>query len=193
MIFELFESKRPPTMLDANSPFYIAVNCTRPHEASVWFKKSPMGVDRIGHIMSRMSKKAELRGHYTNHSVRRTMCTQLIRAGICPTLVTQLTGHASINSLSRYATASIDQQKAMCEILQGPAPVNCPSEIPNPVKRARTLPSSKSVQNNALTSISRAAPVQSHSNEISSTVQGMFAGASFSNVGEIHIHVHNNT
>ena len=42
-IYEKYISKRPASMLLPESPFYLAVNYTRPNELSVWFKKSPMG------------------------------------------------------------------------------------------------------------------------------------------------------
>ena len=47
------------------------------------------------------------------------MCSNLLQQNIPATLIAQLPGHKSVQSLSNYATASLDQQKEMCNILQG--------------------------------------------------------------------------
>ncbi len=47
------------------------------------------------------------------------MCTQLFQAGLAPTIITQLSGHTNINSLSTYATARDKQHQEMCAILHG--------------------------------------------------------------------------
>ena len=66
-----------------------------------------------------MAERAGLVGKYTNHSVRRTMCTQPYQKGVNPILIAQLSGHKNINSLSHYTTASMKQQREMSELLQG--------------------------------------------------------------------------
>ena len=53
----------------------------------------------------------------TLHSVRKTMCTNLLHACVAPTNIIQLSGHKNVASLSNYATASRNQQQAMCDIL----------------------------------------------------------------------------
>lgn len=118
----LYSEKRPSEMNQADAPFYLAVNTkcdpsmlnSRP-----WFKRQPMGPDRINKFMPRMAKAAGLQGRKTNHSVRRTMCTQLFQAGVPPTMIAQLSGHKNVQSISNYACASLNQQRAMCNILQG--------------------------------------------------------------------------
>ena len=47
-----FDEKRPRSMKMADSPFYLAINYNRRDEGSVSYKKTPMGADRIGQIMS---------------------------------------------------------------------------------------------------------------------------------------------
>lgn len=71
----------PNSMLHPDAPFYFAINYNRPNISSAWFKKNAMGNDRIGQIMSRMAMKAKLAGKFKNHSVWRSMCQCLIRAG----------------------------------------------------------------------------------------------------------------
>ncbi len=93
-----------------------------------------MGQGRIGTIMSRMAFKAKLVGRFTNHTVRHTMCTHLLRASVSPSLIAKLLGHKNIGSFSLYATASVEQQQKMSAILQGqscdqtlPQISSCPS------------------------------------------------------------------
>ena len=191
-------------MKTADSPFYLAINYNRRGEGSVWYKKTPMGVDRIGQIMSRMAKKAGLSGKFSNHSVRRTMCNQLIRAGVHPNLVSQLTGHRNVSSLARYATASIDQQKKMCTILQSnsrPSTTICGisdqgRDQPHPkTHHALTAPPSTSPSSNRNPVRGSSQNMSVRSTEMSastssSLLHGIFAGASFSNIGSVNFHVH---
>lgn len=120
--FMKYGSKRPIEFCNDDSPFYLGINYNRPSDDSPFFKKIPMGYDRIGSIMSRMAVRAGLVGHFTNHSVRRTMVSQLVRAGVAPILVAQLSGHKNVASLSYYATASEDQQRQMSALLQNQPP-----------------------------------------------------------------------
>jgi len=72
--------------------------------------------------MARVCKRASVTdGKFTNHSVRRTMCTQLYQRGVPPVMIAQLSGHKNIDSLSHYTVASARQQQEMCRILQNPA------------------------------------------------------------------------
>ena len=65
-----------------------------------------------------MVAAAQLTGKRTNNSVRRTMCTELLRACIPPTTVVRLSGHKNVASINNYATTYHDQQKQLCNILQ---------------------------------------------------------------------------
>ena len=203
--FKLFQSKRPASMKMPESPFYLAINYNRRSESAMWYKKSPMGADRISHIMSRMAKKAGLVGKFSNHSVRRTMCSQLIRSGFHPNLVSQLSGHRSVSSLARYATASIEQQRQMCQILQGnnnqarSASISHTEALsePPPHKKIRAL-SVPAPPSMAIQSHPQKLPQSSNNNMHASTevnasgnlLQGLFSGASFSHIGTINVHVH---
>ncbi len=117
-LYHLYESKRPK---DCNNAFFLTVNY-RHKSDKVWYSDMPMGPTRIGEIMGRIATRGGLVGHYTNHSVRRTMCTQLYQKGVNPILIAQLSGHKNINSLSRYTTTSFQQQRDMCGLLQGKKP-----------------------------------------------------------------------
>ena len=121
LAFETYMQKRPVDMNFDGAPFYLAVikNPRANKPDSPWYKKSLMGYHRIDQMMPRMAQAAGLSGHKTNHSVRRTMCTQLFQAGVAPNMIAQLSGHKNLQSINNYAVASLDQQKQMSQILQG--------------------------------------------------------------------------
>ena len=74
-LYDLYSERRNPNCDD----FLQGVNYNRPSPQSKWFMPQPMGINHIGQIMSRMARRAGLVGKYTNHSIRRSMCTQLFK------------------------------------------------------------------------------------------------------------------
>ena len=206
---ELYPDKRPAHIRTADSPFYLAINYNRPKVTSVWFKGNPMGVDTIGKFMRRMSAKAGLVGRFTNHSVRRSMCTQLVQAGVDSVLVTQLSGHKSVNNISGYATASLEQQQDMAKFLRrehdrcnhlalrNPVPcagISSPRVLPPLCPLALgPLPAPGSL--GAVPSgsaVARGVPqqnAQSMAMSLTNGMQGMFSGAVFH--GQVNITINN--
>ena len=43
MVFKEFEKRRPQSMKEEESPFYLAINHARKADDSIWFMKAPMG------------------------------------------------------------------------------------------------------------------------------------------------------
>jgi site-specific recombinase XerD len=69
--------------------------------------------------MKKMCLKAGITGRKTNHSIRKSTCTQLLHARVAPNLIQQITGNKNVQSISNYATASKAQVKGMNYILAG--------------------------------------------------------------------------
>ena len=94
--------------------------------------------------MSQAAREAGLKGKFCNHSVRKTSCTNLLHAGVVPTLIAQVSGHKNVDSLKNCAAASTKQQKDMSDMLANPgkivAPV-CPQNNPIVLENAE-LPTS---------------------------------------------------
>ena len=105
-----------------NAPFVLAVNNMLKHDNDprLWFKVSPLGQNTIGSFMRSMAVEIGLKGKYTNHSVRKTSCTDLLQAGVSPTLIQHISGHKDVKSLTNYATASREQIREMGAILSNP-------------------------------------------------------------------------
>lgn len=117
-LYRLYASLRPKGMDHPNSPFFMAVN-QQYEKYGQWYKRGPLGVHSLGNMLKKMTESAGiLQGkRLTNHSARKTMCTDLINAGFAPTCIQQLSGHKSVGSISNYAVANLEMQRKMCDVL----------------------------------------------------------------------------
>lgn len=124
--YKLYAKHRPDKFKHPESPFYVAVNHSwSVNSDSCWFKNQPLGPKLLGRKMKDMAERAGIQGRkLVNHSVRKTMCSNLLQKNVPPTLIAQLSGHKNIQSLSNYAVASLDQQREMCQILQNVSSVD---------------------------------------------------------------------
>ena len=206
--YKKFRDHRPSSMLSDDSPFYLGVVYRlSPTHPNVWYRAQPLGHDKLSSIVKNMSQNAKIDGKFTNHSVRRTMISNLLHSGVHPNLVAQLSGHKSVQSLQNYHTASLDQQKGMCNILTGASssmsksienrPHCLPISEAPPATTAPALPASvtasRSCVNNAVTNTETV--LQTHSNDTRiglfsqnrnhNSLSGLFAGAVFN--GPVHI------
>ena len=116
--YKLFREHRPNAMMTDSAPFFLGIN-RHAKVGGEWYKCQPMGHDMLGSIMRRMAAGAGLQGRFSNHSVRKTMITNLLHAEVEATKICQLSGHKNVQSINNYAVASKEQQAEMCQILQG--------------------------------------------------------------------------
>ena len=72
---------RPHSMCHDDAPFYLVINYKRLPDSECWYSRMPMGRNELGKIMRECAKRAELTGKVTNHSVRKTCCSNLIPQG----------------------------------------------------------------------------------------------------------------
>ena len=112
-----------------DSPFYLAINyASKDFSRHSWYKAAPLGKNSLGVLLRKITSDANLKGKFSNHSVRKTGITNLLHAGVAPNLVQQMSGHKSLDSLKNYATASANQQKMMADILANPEKAIAPVE-----------------------------------------------------------------
>ena len=76
-VYKMYKEKRPPSMLEPDSSFYLSVNYfkTETHasvEGKNWFKAQPMGVNKLNNIMKDTTQAAGISGE-TNYSGRKTL------------------------------------------------------------------------------------------------------------------------
>ena len=78
-----------------------------------WFKKAPVGVNKLNTLMKTMAQKAGLGPNFKNRSGRKTMIQTLVNNDVPPTDIMQLSGHKNVQSITRYSTVSQKQQLNM--------------------------------------------------------------------------------
>ncbi|KAH3752330.1 hypothetical protein DPMN_186946 [Dreissena polymorpha] len=72
-------------MCQPEAPFYLQVHPSwdmdvNGQPSQVWFKNQPLGEHTLGNMMKQMAHQAELPGHKTNHSGRKTTVKRLKEA-----------------------------------------------------------------------------------------------------------------
>ena len=75
--FIFFLEKRPTELCSDDSPFYLTTNLKFAING-VWYRRQPMGINKLAAIMKVMSAKAGLQGHKQNHTARK-MSVQTLR------------------------------------------------------------------------------------------------------------------
>ena len=120
-VYKVYCEKRPSSMTDSDSPFYLGINHTKNPTEKPWFKASAMGVNKLNSLMKTMADKAgfDEKRRLTNHSARKTMIQKLNDNNIPQTHIMQLSGHRNVQSVNNYSTVSNEQQKNMSLILSG--------------------------------------------------------------------------
>ena len=83
-----------------------------------WFYSSPIGKNVLSSMLKTMCVDAGIEGHKTNHSLRATGATEMFKAGVPEKIIQQRTGHMSLKALRVYERTTIEQQKAVCNVLQ---------------------------------------------------------------------------
>ena len=115
--YKMYKEKRPPSMLEPDSSFYLSVNYfkTETHasvEGKNWFKAQPLGVNKLSNIMKDMIRAAGISGK-TNHSGRKTLVQKLQDRGLPPNQIIRITGikNSARKSSGKYFTYSfLDNQ-----------------------------------------------------------------------------------
>jgi len=85
-------------------PFYLAVNNVKSGSDKPWFKKAPVGVNKLG-------------PNFKRDSGRKTMIQTLVNKDVPPTDIKQLSGHKNVQSITSYSTVSQKQQLNMSHTL----------------------------------------------------------------------------
>ena len=114
-VYKMYKEKRPPSMLEPDSGFYLSVNYfkTETHasvEGKNWFKAQPMGVNKLSNIMKDTTQAAGISGK-TNHSGRKTSVKKLQDSGVPPNQIIQITGHKNVQSVKGARSHNFNIEK----------------------------------------------------------------------------------
>ena len=102
--FETYVERRPKSMCQENSPFYLTPIPTKRLRADdlVWYYPTPMGHNTLGSLLKNACEAAGIQGKKTNHSLRKTTVKALQKAGVAAHKICQMTGHKNPASLKSY-------------------------------------------------------------------------------------------
>ena len=119
-LYKLYATLRPSDYSTSNSPFYLATNTKIPSNKFPWFKRQPVGINKLGSLMKRMSTSAGFeQKRFTNHSARKFLVQKLSEQNIPPTQIMQISGHRNIQSVNNYSHISMSQHRSISGILSG--------------------------------------------------------------------------
>ena len=90
----------------------------RPEDDKVWYCNSPVGLSTLDNMLKKMSSRAGIEPHLTNHCLRATAVTVLSDHNCETRHIKSVTGHRSDQAVESYNDRpSIEQQKKMSHVL----------------------------------------------------------------------------
>ena len=88
-----------------------------PRKPEIWYGKQHLGKTPLGHYMSDVSEKCALSKIYTNHSIRVTGVTVLTRMNFSSSEIMSITGHKTVQSLTRYQRTQDREKISMGNVM----------------------------------------------------------------------------
>ena len=116
-LLDIYISKLPSRIKEMDIFCARPLNQRQDDESAPWFAPVPVGRNIISKVVSHMCHEAQIDNHKTNHSLRATGATQLYHAGVPEKTIQQCTGHRSLDSLRVYEHTSVQQHRAVTNIL----------------------------------------------------------------------------
>ena len=116
-LLDIYISKLPSRIKEMNIFYARPLNQRQDDESAPWFAPVPVGRNIISKVVSHMCHEAQIDSHKTNPSLKATGATQLYNAGVPEKTIQQRTGHRSLDSLRVYKHTSVQQHRAVMNIL----------------------------------------------------------------------------
>lgn len=120
-VYKQYRLLRPSDYCKPDDPFYLA---THTFQGSMkptdqWFKRQPIGVNKLSTTMKRMSVNAGLPTDkkLSNHSARKHLVQKLSDNNVPPTEIMQITGHKNVQSVNNYSSLNENKHKQISNIL----------------------------------------------------------------------------
>ena len=122
-----------------------------------WYVNQRVGDKTLGSFMTKLSAAVNLSQKYTNHSLRVTGITLLLRSSISSKQIMAVSGHKSVSSLAIYQRVSEKEKVAMGDcigssLLGQPTSAQVPAVMQAPVHHQLGVPAQQA----------SVAPVQQH-------------------------------
>ena len=132
-VYKQYSLLRPSNFCKPEDPLYLATHTIQGSmkPADQWFKRQPIGVNKISTIMKRMSINAGLPPNkkLTNHSARKHLVQKLSDNNVPPTEIMQITGHKNVQSVNNYSSLSENKHKNISRITSNATTYQ---QMPNP-------------------------------------------------------------
>jgi len=183
-IYKLYAEKRPTGFSEPSSPFYVAATTIHhPSPQETWFKRNPIGVNKISSMMKRMVERAGLNPDkkLSNHSARKHLVQKLNDFNVPANQIMQISGHKNIHSINNYSHINEVQHRHISEILHSDAPSSTVQETQPRVglQSQSFLHSSKTASNSSL--------------HVSGGFQSIFGAQIHGGTFNVHIHQHSDS
>ena len=81
-------------------------------KGNIWYKDQPMGENALGEVIKKLFANANIEGHFTNHSLRRSKVTRLFQAGHEKENIKNQTGHKSDDGIMAYREFSDNEKRS---------------------------------------------------------------------------------
>ena len=123
-IFKEFLSRRPPK-IHATSPLYLS--CVSNPSSQVWYKRQPMGVNKLNDMMKTVIKVTTLEYSwktFSNHSARKTVVKKLKTAGLERSSIVKVMGHRNEKSLDDYDEGDENKQQQLSHTISHGTNIN---------------------------------------------------------------------
>ena len=118
-IFKEFLSRRPSEIhVRTTGPLYLS--CVKNPSSQVWFKRQPMGVNKINDMMNSIVEGTTLESSskvFSNHSARKTVVKKLKTAGFERSSIVKVTGHRNEKSLNDYDEGDENEQRQLSQTI----------------------------------------------------------------------------
>ena len=126
-LFKMYKQLCPP---DAPQHAF-SLQPSRTPTSKCWYTNRPLGHTTLGKTVTRLCHSAGITGFKTNHSLRATSTTRLYESGIDEQLVTERTGHRSLDGVSSYKRTTDSQREAVSDILNRRTQSNVETVLPS--------------------------------------------------------------
>ena len=113
-MYKKYISLRPP---NAPSDALYLQPLPRPSHGC-WYYPRPVGHNVLSQTVQKLLDQIGVKGHFTNHSLRRTCATRLYQGGIDEQRIMAVTGHRSVEAVRIYKEMSDEQQEKISETIQ---------------------------------------------------------------------------
>ena len=123
-IFKEFRSRRPPE-IRTPGPLYLSF-VSNP-SSQVWYKRQPMGVNKLNDMMKTVIKGTTLEDSwktFSNHSARKTVVKKLKTAGLERSSIVKVTGHRNEKSLDDYDEGDENEQRLLSYTISNGTNIN---------------------------------------------------------------------